>query len=103
MADAVSNRENLAKDPDFDPDFSQIADFTQITRVELTAREIHELAQVGIFSPHSRRGFIMRSAHIYGLGRMYEILREMEGEKRIRAVHTLDEALAWVAHGSSEG
>ncbi len=28
VADAVSHMEKLSKDPDFDPGFSQIADFT---------------------------------------------------------------------------
>lgn len=38
LADAVSHMERLSKDPDFDPSFSQIADFTQVTRVELSLR-----------------------------------------------------------------
>ncbi len=97
LADVVSHRDRLSKDPEFDPSYSQIADFTQVTRVSLTAGEIHEFAQVGIFSPHARRALIMPNTHLYGLGRMFEILREIEGEKGIRVVRTIEEALAWVS------
>jgi len=34
---------------------------------------------------------------IFGLARMYEILRELQGETGIRVFRTLDEALDWVA------
>lgn len=40
LADAVSHMDKLSKDPDFDPRFSQIVDFTQVTRIELSADEI---------------------------------------------------------------
>ena len=96
LADAVSHMERLSKDPDFDPSFSQIADFTQVTRVELSSDEIRRLAQRGIFSGHSRRAFIAPNAVTFGIGRMFETLRGFEGEKGIRIVRSLEEALDWV-------
>lgn len=96
LADAVSHMERLSKDPDFDPGFSQIADFTQVTRVELSSDEIRQLAQRGIFSADSRRAFIAPNEAIFGIGRMFETLRGFEGEKGIRIVRTLEEALDWV-------
>lgn len=96
LADAVSHMERLSKDPDFDPSFSQIADFTQVTRVELSSDEIRRLAQRGIFSADSRRAFIAPNEAIFGIGRMFETLRGFEGEKGIRIVRTLEEALDWV-------
>ena len=35
----------------------------------------------------------MPNTHTYGLGRVYEILRELEGEKGIRVVRSMEEAL----------
>ena len=96
LADAVSHMDKLSNDPDFDPSFSQIADFTQVTRIELSSNDIRRLAQRGIFSAHSRRAFIAPNETIFGIGRMFEILRGLEGEKGIRIFRTLEEALDWV-------
>jgi hypothetical protein len=96
LADAVSHQQKLAKDPDFDPGFSQIADFTQVTQFDVTADDIHRFAQSSIFSPVSRRAILMANEAGFGVGRMYEILRGLEGEKGIRVFRTLDEALDWV-------
>lgn len=58
-ADAAGHMEKLLKDPDFNPSCSQIADFTQVTRIELSAQDIHELAQRSVFSRLSRRALIV--------------------------------------------
>jgi hypothetical protein len=86
----------LSKDPDFDPSFSQIADLTQVTRIELSADEIRRLAQRTIFSASSRRAFIAPDEVAFGIGRMFQILRGLEGEKGIRVFRSLEEALDWV-------
>jgi hypothetical protein len=96
LADAVSHMERLSKDPDFDAAFSQIADFTQVTRIELSGDDIRRLAQRNIFSAQSRRAFIAPDETIFGIGRMFEILRGLEGEKGIRIFRTLEQALDWV-------
>lgn len=57
-ADAAGHTERLLNDPDFDPSYSQIADFTQVTEIDLSVQDIHELAQKSIFSARSRRAFI---------------------------------------------
>jgi hypothetical protein len=101
LADARSHQEKLSKDPDFGPSFSQIADFTQVTRIELSADDVRLLAQRNLFSPDSRRAFIMPNELAYGLGRMYGILRELAGETGIRIFRTLEEALDWVLSKST--
>ena len=96
FADAVSHQRKLAEDPDFDPSFSQIADFTQVTQFDVTTDDIHRFAQGSIFSPVSRRAILMPNEAAFGIGRMYEILRGLDGEKGIRVFRTLEEALDWV-------
>ena len=95
-ADALSHHEKLTNDPDFDPRFSQIADFTQVTRFELSADDIQLLAQNGLFSANSRRALVASSEVAFGLARMYGTLRELSGESGGHVFHTLDEALQWV-------
>jgi hypothetical protein len=84
LADAVFHMDKLSKDPDFDPGFSQIADFTQVTRIELSVDEIRRLAQRTIYSASSRRAFIAPDEVAFGIGSMFQILRGLEGEKGIR-------------------
>jgi len=96
FADIRLHHERLMWDPDFDPSFSQIADFRSVTGIEISADEIRQIAQSSVFSPHSRRALIMPNDSVYRLGRMYEILRGFQGEQGIRVVRSLEEALDWV-------
>lgn len=96
QADVLAHQQKLLNDPDFDPSFSQIVDFNQVTDFKLSAEEIRLLAQRSIFSPTARRALIMPSNLGYGLARMFEILREDQGDVGTRVFRTLEEALDWV-------
>ena len=96
LAEALAHQEKLQKDPDFDPSFSQVIDLTRITDFALEANDIRRLAQGTIFSRESRRAIVASSDLVYGLGRMYEILRETAGEDGIRVFRNLDAALDWI-------
>jgi hypothetical protein len=96
MADLLAHQEKLRKDPDFDPSFSQLSDFTHITTVDLDGADVQRLAQTTIFSPDSRRAFLVKSDLAFGLARMFELLRDAEGEKGIHVFRNLNDALEWV-------
>jgi hypothetical protein len=96
VADALAHQENLRKHPDFDPSFSQLMDFTQVTRIELKEEDVQRLAQASIFSPDSRRALVTTSDVAFGLARMFEMLRDTMGEKGIRVFRNLDDALEWI-------
>jgi hypothetical protein len=96
MADVLAHQEKLLNDPDFDPGFSHLMDFTQITKLELEANEVRTVAQRSIFSPDSRRAILANTDHVFGVGRMFEMLRESFGAKGIRVFRNLDDALDWV-------
>ncbi|MGH9741812.1 MAG: hypothetical protein ACRD51_05605 [Candidatus Acidiferrum sp.] len=94
--DALSHQDRLVADPDFDSSYSQLLDFTHITRIDLTATDVQHLALRNIFSPQSRRAILVPTDLGFGLGRMFEILRENAGEQGIRIFRNLEEALDWV-------
>lgn len=96
LEDARSHQERLIADPDFDPSYSQLLDFTHTTQIDLTPADVRQLAVRNIFSPNSRRAFLVPNDLAYGLGRMYEILREAAGERGIRIFRNLEDALDWV-------
>src|SRR5579864_1804916 len=94
--DLLGHMERLSKDPDFNPEFCQVVDFTQITAVEVEPEDVRQLAQRNIFSPRSRRAFVVKDDLQFGLARMFEIHRELKGETGIRVFRTFDEAMDWI-------
>jgi hypothetical protein len=95
-ADLLAHQEKLLADLGFSPDFSQLWDLTQVTKVDLTTEELHRLAGRSIFSSASRRAIVVSSDLVFGLSRMFEIFRETLGEKGIRVFRNFDDALDWV-------
>jgi hypothetical protein len=91
--------DRLSKDPDFAPDFSQMVDFREITGVEFGPEEVRQFAERNIYSSHSRRAIVVGDDLLFGLARMFEIHRELRGEKGIRVFRDYDEALDWVLVG----
>jgi len=96
LADALAHQERLLKDPDFDPRFSQIMDITRVNFSDFGADDIRKVAERNIFSAESRRAVVVSSTLVYGFGRMFEILREIAGEKGIRVFRDMDEAVDWI-------
>jgi hypothetical protein len=94
--DLLGHQERLSRDPDFHPDFSQLSDFTHITKTELTPADVRLAAEKSIFSPHSRRAMVVKDDLQFGLARMFEIHRDLAGETGIRVFRNIDEALDWI-------
>jgi hypothetical protein len=85
-------------DTEVDPSFAEIVDLTEVTKVDLSGDDMREIARKSAFSLSSRRAFVVPdNSVVFGLVRVYEILRELQGETGIRIFRTLDEALNWVA------
>jgi hypothetical protein len=99
--DLWGHMERLSKDPDFNPDFCQVLDFTQITELEVVPEDVRQLAQRNIYSPRSRRAFVVKDDLQFGLARMFEIYRELNGEAGIRVFRTFDEAMDWILIGKA--
>jgi hypothetical protein len=94
--DVLGHQDRLSQDPDFDSSFSQLSDFTHITKIEITPEDVRLAAKKSLFSPHSRRAMVVKDDLQFGLARMFEIHRELAGEKGIRVFRKIEEALDWV-------
>jgi hypothetical protein len=94
--DLSTHMQNLRKDPDFNPAFSQLADFSHITGRELTGDDIRDIARTNVFSPDSRRAFIVADDQSESLAEMFAILRDAAGERGIRVFRTLEEGIDWI-------
>jgi len=99
--DILGHMDRISKDPDFNPAFSQLADFRQITAVEFGPEEVRQFAQRSIYSPRARRAILVKDDLQFGLARMFEIYRELNGESGIRVFRTLEEAMDWIQIGKA--
>ena len=99
--DIWGHMDRLSNDPDFNPEFSQVVDFRQITALEVEPEDVRQFAERNIFSPHSRRAILVKDDLQFGLARMFEIHRELKGEMGIRVFRTLDEAMDWILIGKA--
>jgi len=94
--DVLDHQNRILGDPEFDPSFSQLLDFTNMTRIGFTSADVHLFASRNVFSASARRAIVVPDEVTYGLARMFEILRESKGEMGIRVYRTLEEGLNWV-------
>ena len=75
--DVNSHQENLRDDPDFDSNFSQLVDCTNVTIADdLSTDAIYELARRNLFEAESQRAFVAPEKLLYGLFRMFQILTD---------------------------
>jgi hypothetical protein len=96
-SDVLDHMARLLSHPDFRPIYNQLLDFRGITKVDLSSDEVRELGQRTIFSPQSRRAFVVASDLQFGLARMFGIYRELEGEEGIKICREMKEALSWLS------
>jgi hypothetical protein len=107
--EVLTLQDQLRKDPDFDPNLSQLSDLTHVTAMNITGAEMQELAERTAFSPKARRAVIASNDPAFGLARMFasgdlafglarmfETLRGLKGEGGIHIFREKEEALNWV-------
>jgi len=95
--EAMANRLKFISDPDFNPDFDQIYDGRDVTRVAISASETGQLAMDPVFSPKSRRALVAPTGDTYNFGRMFQIYRGINAHKdQLKLCRTLEEAEAWL-------
>jgi hypothetical protein len=96
LADALAHQNQILDDPGFDPRYSQLLDFTHVTKIELSTADVHKLAERAVFWPTSCRAILVTTDIGQGLARLFKMLRENAGEKGIRIFRNLDDALEWI-------
>jgi len=77
FAEVRAHQDALLNDPDFDPEFNQLMDGTDVTDFALSADEIRMVVSRRIFSRTSRRALVVTSTLLYGIGRMLQTYLEL--------------------------
>jgi len=101
--DVLGHMNRISSDPDFDPNFSQLIDFTNVTELAFGPSEVREFAERNIFAPRARRAILVQTDLHFALARMFEIHRELRGEVGIGVFRTADQAMDWIALGNLAG
>jgi hypothetical protein len=96
--DVMAARRKFTSDPAFRPDFYQLYDVRDVTRVALTASQIAELATAPIFGHRSRRACVSANGETFGVARMFQDFRKLNaGKEQIELFISVEDAEAWLA------
>jgi hypothetical protein len=95
--EGIAARRKFTSDPNFSPDFNQIYDAREVTRLAITAAEIGVLARDDVFGPGSRRAMVAPRTDTYSFGRTFQLYRQINaGKEQIKLFRTIEEAEAWL-------
>ena len=96
-SEVLDHMDRLSSNPDFRPEFHQLFDFREVTKATLSHQEIRTLAQRVIFSERSRRAFVVSGELNFGIGRVFQAYRDINGEPGIVIFKEMREALSWLS------
>jgi len=91
-----AHQDRLLSDPDFDESFNQLIDATAVTDLDLSGAQAKEIALRRIFSTKSRRAFIAKRPHVFGIGRIMEVYQEQHAHVEVQVFSEIDAALRWL-------
>jgi hypothetical protein len=90
----------VENDPEVKPEFSLLVDLRDADGRSVTSAGVRELAKRPFaLSPASRRAIVVPTELGFGMARVYEALREVQGGA-IRVFRDYEEAVRWVITGS---
>jgi hypothetical protein len=95
-SDVDTHFQKLLKDPDFDPRFSELGDYTHLTKIDFTADDLRDFARLNVFAPSSRRAIVVGDDSTAVFAEMFALLRQVEGERDVRVFRTLEEGVDWI-------
>jgi len=97
FSEIKQDRENMRRDPGFDPSFNMLWDATAVTKMQLSSDELVFFAQNRILSKASRVAFVAPEAHVFGVLRMFEIHYSLiDDSAQSQVFRKRAEALEWL-------
>jgi hypothetical protein len=94
-ADVLAHRQHLKANPKFDSTFRQLADFSGVTRLAISATSIRALTSSDTWDRSSRRAFVASTDVVFGMARMYATLLG-ESKSNIAVFRRAEEARRWL-------
>jgi len=95
------HQDRLVNDPDFDPTYNQILDFTGASTIGLNDEILRFLAVRHVFHAPSRRAFLSNNDEFSALlERNKDVRKEFLGTDAIEVFAGWDQALLWLNSGN---
>lgn len=95
-SDLAEHQAKIRVDPAFSPTLGQLVDTREVREVAITLPAARALGHSKLFSPESRRAYVVRDDVMYGLARMYELYQELRGTRNVRVFRDRAEAVTWL-------
>jgi len=95
-ADLTAHQAKLRTDPAFDPALNQLVDCREVTDVTLSVGAVKRLGQSQLFSPDSKRAYVVAKDVVFGLVRMYELYQKLRDARNVRIFRNRAEATLWL-------
>lgn len=93
--DLQEHYRRLMADPDFDPDYAQLADLRGVTDFTVGSEQIESAARQRVFSPGTPRAFVAPKGVGFGLARMFASYAPDEQE--VHVFGRMEDAETWLA------
>jgi len=103
FAQVKEHQDRLLRDPDFDPSFNQLADFSTTTVFDLSAEEARQIANRKVFSQTSKRAVVAKQPVIFGMARLMQAYHELHSATEINVFSDRDEAAEWLGLPKGSG
>lgn len=94
--EVLALQDQMSSDPAFDPSFSQVVDFAELTGTDVALGDVHLFAQRDAFSSQARRAIVVKGDVAFGFAKVFELCRQMSGACGIRVFRARGEALDWI-------
>jgi hypothetical protein len=91
----------LQATPAFNKEYRQLWDLSDVSEIAITFPDMMWLAEVNVFSLTTPRAFLAPADAIFGLARMFAMLRQAKGESGIRVFRERTEAVQWLERTSA--
>jgi len=99
--DALAHQRRLSADPDFDPGFRQLLDFSEVSTFEITPNGVRLLASRDPWGKGARRAFVAPGDLEFGMLRMHEFILDDETQETA-VLRSLSEAESWLELDKSQ-
>jgi hypothetical protein len=93
--EVVLHARALAADPRFAPHYRQLTAMHDVTRSDVSASTVEAIASEVPFGAGARRAIVVSSDTVYGMARMFELLRGTKDDE-IVVFRDMDAALKWL-------
>jgi len=103
FADMKTHQDQLASDPEFSPEFSQLVDARAVTTVSVSMSEAMAIVKRRFFSRTSRRAFVGSGLPMIPAHRLMQAYSQFTNRpERICLFHDRSAALKWLGSELSE-